>query len=127
MCDVEQLRGGVAGRGEGVAEHGVAEGAGGGDGVCAGGDEFGGADVADAVAGFFAEEGEAAAGSATEAAFVVAGGFDQFAGEGGDGAGFVVDVAIAAQVAGVVEDDCFWSGSGVGTWEAMLSALKPQR
>ena len=76
--------------------------------VCgAGGDEFGGADVADALAGFFAEEGEAAAGSATEAALVVARGFDEFAGEGDDGARLVVDIAIAAEVAGVVVDDLF--------------------
>ena len=105
LGDVEKLGGGVACGGEGIAEHGVAEGAGGGDGLCSGGDEFGGADVADTFAGFFAEEGEAAAGSATEAAFAIAGGFYEFAGEGGYGAGFVVDVAIAAEVAGVVEDD----------------------
>ena len=55
---------------EGVAEHGVAEGAGGADGRGAGGDELGGADVADALAGFFAEEGKTAAGSAAEAALV---------------------------------------------------------
>ena len=48
---------------------------------CAGGDEFRGADVADALAGFFAEEGQAAACSAAEAAFVVAGGFDEVAGQ----------------------------------------------
>jgi len=60
---------------------------------------------ADALAGFFAKEGEAAAGSAAEAAFTIAGGFDQFAGQGGYGAGFFVNVAIAAQIAGVVEDD----------------------
>ena len=67
--------------------------------------EFAGADVADAVAVLFAEEGESAAGSAAETAFVVARGFDQ----GGllldDGAGFVVDVLVAAEVAGVVVDD----------------------
>ena len=97
----------VGGRdgGERVAEHGVAEGAGGGDGLRAGGGEFAGADVADAgVALLFAEEGESAAGSAAEAALVVARGFD----EGGllldDGAGLVVDVLVAAEVAGVVVD-----------------------
>ena len=41
---------------------------------------------------FFAEEGEAAAGSAAEAALVVAGGFDEGAGCGDDCAGLVVDV-----------------------------------
>jgi hypothetical protein len=105
LGDVEQLRRGFAGGGEGIAEHGVAEGAGGGDGLRAGGDEFLGAVVADALAGLFAEEGEAAAGSAAEAALAVARGFDERAGEGNDGAGFVVDVAVAAEIAGVVEDD----------------------
>ena len=78
----------------------------------AGGDEFGGAIVADALAGFFAEEGQAAAGSTAEAAFVVAGGFEELAGLGDYGAGLVVDVAVAAQVAGVVEDDGFWERRG---------------
>ncbi len=64
-----------------------------------------GAVVADALAGFFAEKGQAAAGSAAEAALVVARGFDQIAGQRRDGARLVVDVAIAAQVAGIVEDD----------------------
>ena len=109
LGDVEELRGGVSLGGEGVAEHGVAEGAGGGYGRRAGGDEFGGADVADAFAGFFAEESEAAAGAAAEAALMIARGFDQFAGESCNGAGFVVDVAIAAEVAGIVEDDFFCS------------------
>ena len=87
MGDVEELGwGGVGGRdgGERVAEHGVAKGACGGDGGCSGGGEFAGADVGDAArlsitaAGglLFAEEGESAAGSAAEAAFVVARCFD---------------------------------------------------
>ncbi len=69
--------------------------------------EFLNAVVADALAGFFAEEGEAAAGSAAEAALVVAWSFDELARLGDDGAGLVVDVAIAAQIAGIVEDDLF--------------------
>ncbi len=65
--------------------------------------------MADAVAGLFAEEGESAAGAAAETAFVVARSFDQ----GGllldDDAGFVVDVLVAAEVAGVVVDDGIFS------------------
>ena len=103
LGDVEQLRRGVACCRERIAKHGVAEGAGGADGGGAGCDEFVGAGVADAVAGFFAEEDQSAAGAAAEAALMRAGRFDDFASEGGDGAGFVVDVAIAAEVAGVVD------------------------
>jgi hypothetical protein len=51
--------------------------------LCSCGDELGGAVAADALAGFFAEEGETAAGSATEAALAIAGGFDEVAGYGG--------------------------------------------
>ena len=64
------------------------------------------------LAGFFAEEGEAAAGSAAEAAFAVARGFDEAAGGAYDGARFVIHVAIAAEVAGIVEDDGFRSLRG---------------
>lgn len=67
--------------------------------------------MADAFARFFAKEGEAAASSATEAAFAVAWSFNERAGKGGDGARFVVDVAIAAEITRVVEDDCFVVGS----------------
>jgi D-alanyl-D-alanine carboxypeptidase len=67
--------------------------------------------VGDACVAFlFAEEGESSAGSATEAALVVARGFDQ----GGllldDGAGLGVDRLVAAEIAGVVIDN------GVGGW-----------
>ena len=114
LGDVEELgRGGVGGRdgGERVAEHGVAEGAGGGDGLRAGGGQFAGADVADAgVALLFAEEGESAAGSAAEAALVVARGFDQGGLLRDDGAGFGVDGLVAAEVAGVVVDNRVVSG-----------------
>jgi hypothetical protein len=62
----------------------------------AGSDEFLDAIVADALASFFAEKGEAAAGTTTEAAFAIAGGFDEGAGLGNDGAGWIVDVAVTA-------------------------------
>ena len=62
----------------------------------AGGYEFLDAVVAYALAGFFAEEGEAAAGSATEAALAIARGFDEGAGLGNNGAGWIVDVAVPA-------------------------------
>ena len=78
----------------------------------AGGYELRGAVVADALAGFFAEKGEAAAGAAAEAALVVAWGFHNGPGKCGDGAGLVLDVAVTAQVAGVVEDDGFGSLGG---------------
>ena len=73
----------------------------------AGGDEFLDAIVADALAGFFAEERQATSGSAAERPFVVAGGFDQLTGLGNDGAGLIVDVAVAAEIAGIVVDDSF--------------------
>ena len=99
------MRCAVAFFGEGVAEHGVAEGAGGADGGGAGGDEFVDASVADAVAGFFTEKDESAAGSATEAALMGARSFDDFASERGYGARLFIDVAVAAEVTGVVVDD----------------------
>ena len=67
--------------------------------------------MADALAAFFTEEREPAAGSAAEAAFVVARGFDDGSCEGGDGAGLLIYVAIAAEVAGIVEDDFFFRWS----------------
>ena len=118
MGDVEQLRRRFADGGERVAEHGIAEGAGGADDLGAGAGELFGADVADALALLFAEEGQAAAGSAAEAALVRAGGFDESAGLRDDGAGLFVDVLIAAEVAGVVVDDAFagsvWAGGLCG-------------
>ena len=105
MGYIQQLRCGVAFFGEGVTEHGVAERAGGADRGGAGGDEFVDAGVADAVAGFFAEEDESAAGAAAEAVLMRAFRFDNFAGERSNSAGLFVDVAIAAEVAGVVVDD----------------------
>jgi len=80
LRNVDKLRWGFACGGESVAEHGVAEGAGRGDGGCAGGYKFSGAVVADAFAGLFAEECKASAGSAAETALVVAWGFDELAG-----------------------------------------------
>ena len=105
MGDVVELGWGFGDGGEGVTEHGVAEGAGGAYGGGPGTGEFLSADVADAVAVFFAEEGKSAAGTAAEAAFVAAWGFDERAGEGDDLAGLLVDVTIAAEVAGVVVDN----------------------
>ena len=93
---VEQLRGRFSGGGESIAKHGVAEWACGGDGLRAGGYEFLNAIVADALAFLFANERQAAAGSAAEAAFAIAWGFNKGAGLGNDGAGLVVDVAVAA-------------------------------
>jgi hypothetical protein len=54
LGDVEELRGGVAGCGKGIAEHGVAEGAGDGDGLCSGCSEFCGSNVTYALTGFLA-------------------------------------------------------------------------
>ena len=103
MGYVEELgRRGATDGAKGVPEHGVAERTGGADGLCPGGDEFLSTDVADAGAAFFAKEDEAAAGSATEAAFAVAIGFDEGSGGFNDGSGFVVDVLVATEVAGVV-------------------------
>lgn len=63
--------------------------------------------MAHSLAGFFAEKGEAAPGSAAKAAFAMARGFYEFSGAGDDGTGFIVYVAVAAQVAGIVKDDFF--------------------
>ena len=70
-----------------------------------GGHELGGTVVADALASFFAEKGQTSAGSAAEAAFAVARCLDQGSGERRNGTGFIVDIAVAAQITGVVEDD----------------------
>ena len=74
----------------------------------AGGDQLGGADMADAFAGFFAQKDQASARAAAETAFVIARSFDELACESDDFARLVVDVAIATQVAGVVVDDLFF-------------------
>jgi len=76
LRNVEQFGRSVAARGERIAEHGVAEWASGSDGLRAGGNQLGGADVADAVALFFAQERQPASGSAAEAALVVTLGFN---------------------------------------------------
>jgi hypothetical protein len=68
--------------------------------------------VAYPLACLFAEEGEAAASTTTEAALAVARGFDDGAGEGCYGSRFVINIAIAAEVAGIVEDDGFCSPGG---------------
>src|SRR5581483_3782177 len=56
---------------------------------------------------FFAEEDEAAAGAAAEAALARARWINHLAGGGSNGARFIVDVAVAAQVAGIVEHNLF--------------------
>ena len=70
------------------------------------------AHVADALAGFFAEKGQAAAGAAAEAALARTRRIDDFAGAGEHLARLVVDVAIAAQIAGIVVDDLGTIGFG---------------
>jgi hypothetical protein len=105
LGNVQQLRRSFTDCGECVAEHAIAEGAGGGDGLGSSGHELGGTVVTDALARFLAEKGQTAAGSAAEASFATAWGLDQLAGGADNGAGFVVDVSVAAQVAGVVKDD----------------------
>jgi hypothetical protein len=57
LGDVEKLRRCFSTGRQGIAKHSVAEGACGADGGRAGGDEFFGAGLANAVTGFFAEEG----------------------------------------------------------------------
>ena len=111
---------GSIGCGQRIAKHRIAEGAGGADGRCAGRDQFLGAHMADALAGFFAEKDQPAAGAATEAALARARRIDHLAGGRGNGARLVVDVAIAAQVAGIVKDDFFLvSGLGLAaSWSA---------
>lgn len=115
MGNIEQLRGlFAAGGGEAVAEHCVAERTGGSHNVGAGGGEFAGAFVVDTGTGFFAEEGQTAAGAATETAFAVTGCLDETAGLGGHLAGFGVDVLVTAEVAGVVVDDALGVGFAGG-------------
>ena len=85
-----------------------------------GGYQFGCAVVAYPLAGLFAQESQAAAGPATEAAFLVARGFYKLSGECGYGAGLIVDIAVAPEVTGIVEDDlppgCGYGGGGVGAF-----------
>ena len=61
--------------------------------------------MADALAGLFAQEDEASAGSAAETALAIAQGFDEVAGQRRNFSRLVVDVAVAAQVSGIVVDD----------------------
>ena len=90
-----------------VAEDAVAEGAGGADGCGSGGDKLCGTHLADSLAGLFAEKDQAASGAATKTALVIARSFDQLSGQLDHRARLLVDVAITAQVAGVMVDDCF--------------------
>ena len=87
LRNVHQLRRGFAGCRERVAKHRVAEGTGCADGRRARCNQFLGSGVAYAIAGFFAEKDEAAAGTATEASLVRARGLHHFAGESDDCAG----------------------------------------
>ena len=108
LRNVNQLRRYCAGRRDGdkrIAEHGVAEGAGGGDGVRTGRGKFASAVVRDAFARFFTEKGKSAACSAAEAALLMARRFNQCCVLRDNSAGLVIHVAIAAEIAGVVEDD----------------------
>ena len=95
LGDIEEL-GRVFGGGESVAKHAVAKRAGGADGRGSGGDEFFGAGLVHALAGFFAEEDQAAAGPATERSLARAGRVDDLRGAGDDLARLVVDAAITA-------------------------------
>ena len=71
--------------------------------------------VTDALAFFFAQEREPAAGAATEAALARTRRIDHFAGPRKHCARLVIDVAIAAQVAGIVIDDLV-AVSACGSW-----------
>src|SRR6185437_3921166 len=105
LRNIEQLGRAIAACGERIAEHGVAEGAGGSDGFRAGGNQLGGADVADALALFFAQKRQPAPGPAAEAALVVALGFNQPAGAGSDRPRLFINVAVAAEITRIVKDD----------------------
>jgi len=112
LGNIQQLWRAFAFGGQRILEHGIAEGAGGGDGLCAGCCQFRRAVVADALAGLLAEKSKPAAGSATEAALAVAPGFDEFAGQRRNRARLLLDFAVAAQVSGIVEDDLLRSDRG---------------
>jgi hypothetical protein len=116
LGNIEQLGRRSAGGGDRdqrVAKHGVAEGAGGGDRPGAGLRQFARADVGDtggrfsraAGAFLFSKESKPAAGAAAKRPLVVAWSFDERRLLGDYGAGFFVDVLVAAQIAGVVVDD----------------------
>jgi hypothetical protein len=66
--------------------------------------------VAHALARLLAEKRETSACAAAKTAFTGAWSFDEFAGKGSDLARLVVDVAIAPEIAGVVEDYFFVLG-----------------
>jgi hypothetical protein len=105
LRNVEQLGCCVALFGQGVAKHGITERASRGDGFGARGYEFGCTNSADALTGFFSEEGESSASPAAETALMASWRLDELPGGLYEGAGLIVNVAIAAQVAGVVKDD----------------------
>jgi len=106
-----------AGLGEGaqrVAEHGLAEGAGGSDDVGAGSGQLFGARDIDAAAFFLAQKHLAAAGAAAEGAGAGAGWVGERAVSGGYRSRFLVYAAVAAQVTRVVEDGLLRRTSGAG-------------
>src|SRR6185437_14821972 len=110
MCcylgDVEQLRWRIADGGQGIAKHGVAEGAGGADDARARGCELFGAHVADAIrAALFTEEGQAATGATAEGALPCARRIDDLARACKHLARLIVGAAIAAEIARIVIDD----------------------
>ena len=111
MSDVEEL-GRVLGTGKRVAKHAVAKRAGGADGFRSGIDEFLSTDVIDTFAGFFAEEDEPTTCPATERALAGTRRVDYMRRPRNDLPRLVVDAAITAEIAGIVEDDAFvcWSG-----------------
>ena len=104
LCDVQQARRVFSCAGERVAEHGVAERARSPNCSGSGGDQFLRADVAHALTGLFAQKRETSAGPAAKTALTIARGLDQLPGCSDHRARLVVDVAITAEVAGVVVD-----------------------
>jgi len=88
-----------------VAKHAVAKRAGGADGFGSGSHEFLSAGVIDSLAGFFTQEDEPAACSATERSFAGTGWVDHLGRAREDMTGLIVDAAVPAEVTRIVEDD----------------------
>ncbi len=100
---------------ERIAEHGVAEGTSGADGVRAGRDQLFGPRFIHPLAGLFSQEHEAASRSATEGALARARGINHRRRSRNHVARLVIDSAIAAQVTGIVKHHagchCVFAGS----------------
>jgi hypothetical protein len=107
LRNVQQLRRIFAACCECILKHRIAEGAGCGNDIGASRGEFRRAHLAHAVALFLTQKREASAGAAAKAALPRARRFHQFAGQRRDLARLVVDVAVAAEIAGIVVDDSF--------------------